>query len=79
MFEEAAVDATRHLSSMLQSNQPEQYAGQMSFFGGKAPLSQTVGYGVVLGFGGIFSILTTLIVHLERISTGKDITSEGFK
>ena len=67
------------MQQLIESNQPEQYAGQTSFFGGEAPLSQTVGYVVVLGFGGIFSIFTTLIVYLERLGTRKEITSEDFK
>lgn len=62
------------------SHQPAAYAGQDSFFGGTAPLSQAVGYVVVLGFGAAFSIFTTIIVMLEnKFSGGKGITSEQFK
>ena len=64
---------------ILESNQPQQYAGKDSFFGGEAPLTQAIGFVVVLGFGGLFSIFTTLIVYLERLSNKKEITSEGFK
>ncbi len=63
----------------LASNQPGQYVGLTSFFGGEAPLSQTLGYLVVLGFGAAFSLLTTSIVYLERKITGKDLNSENFK
>ena len=62
------------------SHQPAQYAGQDSFFGGEAPLSQAVGYVVVLGFGAAFSIFTTIIVMLDKkFSGGNTITSEQFK
>jgi hypothetical protein len=61
-------------------NQPEEYAGQDSFFGGEAPLSEGVGYLVVLGFGAIFSIFTTALVYLEKVfSGGKTMSSEKFK
>ena len=69
-------DAMRELFA---SNQPEKYAGLTSYFGGEAPLSQALGYMVVLGFGAPFSILTTSIVYLERKMTGKEINSENFK
>lgn len=56
------------------------YAHQESFFGGEAPLSVGVGYAVVLGFGLFFSILTTIIVYINRYFGAKgDITSEHFK
>jgi len=42
---------------------PAELAGQQSFFPkGEAPLPQWVGYAVVLGFGLLFSVITTLIV-----------------
>jgi SSS family transporter len=62
------------------NNQIEGYAGQDSFFGGEAPLSEAIGYLVVLGFGAAFSIFTTLVVYAEKIifkETG-DMTSERF-
>jgi SSS family transporter len=60
-------------------NQPAEYAGQDSFFGGEAPLSEGVGYLVVLGFGAIFSIFTTALVYLEKVfSGGKTMSSEKF-
>lgn len=56
------------------------YLGQESFFGGEAPLSQAVGYAVVLGFGLFFSVLTTLIVYVSRKFGKKGaVTSEHFK
>ncbi len=71
------MDSIRRL---VETNQPVQYAGKDSFFGTDPPLSKTVGYVVVLGFGLAFSIFTTLIVWLEkRFSGGKAITSEKFK
>lgn len=62
------------------SNQPEKYAGQESFFGDDNPLSQSIGYIVVLGFGAAFSIFTTLLVLLEKkFAGGKAMSSEKFK
>ena len=55
------------------------YAGRTSFFGSEPPLSQGIGYAVVLGFGAAFSILTTLIMYIEEMSTKKKINSEMFK
>ena len=63
----------------MDSNQPAQYAGLTSFFGGVPPLSETVGYLVVLGFGAAFSIFTTLIVYVERKCSQQEMTSESFK
>jgi hypothetical protein len=65
---------------MVTSSQPAEYAGQESFFGGTPPLSESVGYIVVLGFGAAFSIFTTLLVYLEKkFAGGASITSEKFK
>jgi len=73
---EAVTNTVRQL---VTSNQPSEYAGMSSFFEGEAPLSQAVGYIVVLGFGAAFSIFTTLLVYLERKhSGGGGITSEQF-
>lgn len=56
------------------------YKGQDSFFGGAAPLSVGVGYLVVLGFGALFSVFTTLLVYLNKHFRSKhEITSEHFK
>lgn len=58
----------------------QQYRGQDSFFGGEPPLSKTVGYLVVLGFGIFFSVMTTGLVFLNKYFGSKgDITSEHFK
>lgn len=60
--------------------QPSSYAGQVSFFGGEAPLPLWVGFAVVLGFGAVFSVFTTAVVYLESfISGGSSMTSEKFK
>ena len=70
------------VSQFHSENEPPflRYAGQESFFGGEAPLSIGVGYAVVLGFGLFFSILTTIIVYINRFFGAKgDITSEHFK
>lgn len=55
------------------------YQGLDSFFGGTPPLSQSIGYLVVLGFGVLFSVFTTLIVMLEKYFGGHgSMTSEHF-
>ncbi len=43
---------------------PSQYDYKTSFFGDSAPLGQGVGYGIVVGFGAFFSILTTVMVRV---------------
>lgn len=56
------------------------YAGQDSFFGGEPPLSEGVGYLVVLGFGALFSVFTTILVYMNKyFGMHGDITSEHFK
>eukprot|EP00751_Fragilariopsis_kerguelensis_P006553 CAMPEP_0170807684 /NCGR_PEP_ID=MMETSP0733-20121128/32911_1 /TAXON_ID=186038 /ORGANISM="Fragilariopsis kerguelensis, Strain L26-C5" /LENGTH=705 /DNA_ID=CAMNT_0011162901 /DNA_START=124 /DNA_END=2241 /DNA_ORIENTATION=- len=56
-----------------------EYDGQKSFFGGEPPLSLAVGYVVVLGFGLLFSGITTLLIVLNRYFGSKgEITSEHF-
>lgn len=58
----------------------ERYRGQESFFGGEPPLSEGIGYLVVLGFGALFSVFTTGIVLVNKYFGGKgDVTSEHFK
>ena len=58
----------------------EKYSDQSSFFDGTPPLSEGVGYLVVLGFGAFFSVLTTVLVYLNKYFGSKgDITSEHFK
>ena len=74
---EAAAQTVRHL---VTSSQPAQYAGQDSFFGGAPPLSEGIGYLVVLGFGAAFSIFTTILVYIEgKYSGGGAMSSEKFK
>lgn len=57
-----------------------EYEGATSFFPeGEAPLPEWVGYAVVLGFGFLFSIITTLIVYINKYFGSKgEITSEHF-
>ena len=57
-----------------------QYAGQETYFGGTPPLSLAIGYVVVIGFGALFSIFTTLVVYIDKVFAGNaNITSEHFK
>jgi len=57
----------------------DQYAGQTSYFGGKSPLSEAIGYLVVIGFGALFSIFTTMVVFADKKFAGNaNITSEHF-
>lgn len=55
-------------------------SGQESYFPkGEAPLPVGVGYAVVLGFGLLFSIITTMIVYINKYFGSKgEITSEHF-
>eukprot|EP01024_Parvocaulis_polyphysoides_P012609 TRINITY_DN145_c0_g1_i8.p1 TRINITY_DN145_c0_g1~~TRINITY_DN145_c0_g1_i8.p1 ORF type:complete len:670 (-),score=124.97 TRINITY_DN145_c0_g1_i8:1431-3440(-) len=55
-----------------------EYDGQCDFFGSDAPLSQGVGWAVVLGFGLFFSLLTSLFVFLDYNFGGTVFTSEQF-
>ncbi len=56
------------------------YFGMKSYFGGSPPLSTTIGYLVVLGFGALFSVFTTIVVYLDKMfSNNATITSEHFK
>lgn len=57
------------------------YSGQSSYFGGEAPLDESMGYLVVLGFGVFFSLLTTALVYLNKYfgANGHLQTSEHFK
>merc|ERR1719504_8975 len=51
---------------------------QASFFGSDAALSEGAGYGIVLGFGIGFSLITTLLVYLDKRFNGTNISSEFF-
>jgi len=57
-----------------------EYSDQDSFFGGDAPLSKEVGYVVVIGFGALFSVITTILVFVSTYFTSgsRTITSENF-
>lgn len=56
------------------------YDGKDSFFGGEAPLSQAIGYLVVLGFGLFFSVFTSCIMQADKMFGKKtNLTSEHFK
>jgi hypothetical protein len=58
----------------------QKYRGQESFFGGEAPLSVGIGYLVVLGFGGLFSVFTTCLILVNKYFGKRgEITSEHFK
>lgn len=59
---------------------PLELAGQESYFPpDEAPLPQWVGYAVVLGFGLLFSVITTMIVYINKYFGSKgEITSEHF-
>lgn len=55
------------------------YKGQESYFGGESPLSLTIGYLVVIGFGAVFSVFTTMLVYFDKVFAGNaSITSEHF-
>lgn len=44
---------------------PEEYLGQDTFFQNNSPLSLSVGYGIVLGFGFFSTIVITSLVYLD--------------
>lgn len=55
-----------------------EYFGQESYFGGQPPLSVAVGYIIVLGFGAMFSVVTTLVTVADKYFGGLNMTSEQF-
>lgn len=55
-----------------------QYDGKCEFFGDDAPLNEGVGWAVILGFGFVFSLITSGIVWLDYTYGGTDMTSEEF-
>lgn len=57
---------------------PPEYIGQDSFFEGDAPLSVGVGYGIVLGFGLLSTILISSMVWLDSKFNGNQMNSEEF-
>ncbi|CAJ1955665.1 unnamed protein product [Cylindrotheca closterium] len=55
------------------------YKDSESFFGGDAPLPEVVGWAVVVGFGALFSVITTIIVIISQKYGGVGtMTSEHF-
>lgn len=53
--------------------------GRDSYFQGSTPLDTWVGYLVVIGFGALFSIFTTIVVYLDKTFAGNaSMTSEHF-
>eukprot|EP00439_Symbiodinium_sp_Y106_P043019 s5681_g5.t1 len=52
--------------------------GKTSFFGTNTPLPLESGYAIVLGFGAFFSVLTTVMVYLDKYANGTEHTSEFF-
>jgi hypothetical protein len=58
----------------------DEFAGLTSYFGSQPPLSQTIGYLVVIGFGALFSVFTTAVVYVDKLFAGNaNATSEHFK
>jgi SSS family transporter len=56
-----------------------EYSGRMSYFGGETPLPTWLGYVVVLGFGLLFSLFTTVVVYADKSFRGQaSMTSEHF-
>lgn len=57
----------------------EAYQNRESFFGNDTPLGIEYGYFVVLGFGAIFCVITTVLVALEKyFGENAEMTSEHF-
>ena len=63
---------------LLASAMDQTYAGQTSFFGDNTPLPVESGYAILLGFGAFFSVLTTILVYLDKYANGTEHTSEFF-
>jgi urea-proton symporter len=58
----------------------KEYAGETSFFAGTPPISQGLGYLVILGFGAAFSIFSTLLIYaIQQFGVAGRVTSEQFK
>eukprot|EP00913_Durusdinium_trenchii_P019592 g18418.t1 len=55
-----------------------EYVGKTSFFGDNTPLPIESGYAIVLGFGAFFSVVTTVLVYLDKYANGTEHTSEFF-
>ena len=54
------------------------YIGKMSFFEDNPPLPKESGYAILLGFGAFFSVVTTVLVYLDKHANGTVHTSEFF-
>lgn len=54
------------------------YEGMDSFFGGEAPLDEAVGYFLCIFAGLCFSLITTVLVHLDYKYAGSNFNSEQF-
>jgi SSS family transporter len=54
------------------------YMGMTSMFGDSYPLDQSVGYGVILGFGAIFALIASLITFLNQKFNFEPVSSEEF-
>eukprot|EP00775_Hariotina_reticulata_P003269 gene3269-3546_t len=52
--------------------------GQCSFFGGAHAISEAVGWVVVVAFGALFTLLTSVLVFLDHRFGGSSHTSEQF-
>jgi hypothetical protein len=73
---------TENMSVTFSEDAPPflKYQNSDSFFGDDAPLPEAVGWLVVVGFGALFSVITTLIVMANKYFGEKgETTSEHFK
>lgn len=59
-------------------NAPAFAPGQCSFFGGKPALSEALGWVIVVAFGALFTLLTSVLVWLDYRFGGTSSTSEQF-
>jgi hypothetical protein len=55
-----------------------EYMGMSSSFEGTPPLSASVGYGVVLGFGLFFTLFASFTTFLNERYNGVALSSEEF-
>jgi len=57
---------------------PAKFAGEDSYFGGSAPLPESAGWAIVLGFGVAMTAFTMFMVELDKKYVGTKVTSEFF-
>lgn len=57
---------------------PKEYVGQDSFFEGNAPLTSAIGFAIIIGFGGISTIIITAMIWLDQIFNHTNLNSEEF-